>query len=82
MPWLFSQVTVTLVEKFHTLSASTIQLFGSQSVGLTAGQISSAPPNVIYNALSILSNINSWDQGQASAIIQSIISAGFKVNVL
>ncbi|XP_058236849.1 uncharacterized protein LOC131347029 [Hemibagrus wyckioides] len=74
------EVTVTLVEKFPTLSASTIQLLGSQSVGLTAGQISSAPPNVIYSALSILSNINSWDQGQASALIQSIISAGFKIN--
>lgn len=82
MPYLFSQITATLVEKFPILSASTVQLLGSQCVGLTVGQINSTPYSVIHNTLDTLSNINGWDQGQANALIQSIISSGFKVNVL
>ncbi|KAK2817690.1 hypothetical protein Q7C36_021623 [Tachysurus vachellii] len=74
------EITATLVEKFPTLSESTVQLLGSQCVGLTVGQINSAPYSVIQNNLDTLSNINGWDQGQASALIQSIISSGFKIN--
>ncbi|KAK2818378.1 hypothetical protein Q7C36_022311 [Tachysurus vachellii] len=74
------EITATLVEKFPTLSESTVQLLGSQCVGLTVGQINSAPYSVIQNNLDTLSNINGWDQGQASALIQSIISLGFKIN--
>ncbi|KAI5628142.1 hypothetical protein C0J50_3119, partial [Silurus asotus] len=74
------QITATLVEKFSTVSGPTIQLLGSQSVGLTVGQISSAPYSVISNALPVLGNINGWDQGQANALIQSIISAGFDIS--
>ncbi|GAA6096043.1 uncharacterized protein LOC113636972, partial [Tachysurus ichikawai] len=74
------EITATLVEKFPILSASTVQLLGSQCVGLTVGQINSAPYSVIHNTLDTLSNINGWDQGQANALIQSIISSGFKIN--
>lgn len=70
-----------LVAKFPEVSASTIQSLGSQSVGLTVGQISSAPSTVIKSALSTLSSIRGWDQGQVNALIQSIISAGFNVSV-
>ncbi|KAI5089688.1 hypothetical protein C0J45_19823 [Silurus meridionalis] len=74
------EITATLVEKFSTVSGPTIQLLGSQSVGLTVGQISSAPYSAISNALPVLGNINGWDQGQANALIQSIISAGFDIS--
>ncbi|KAF4075579.1 hypothetical protein AMELA_G00235980, partial [Ameiurus melas] len=74
------EVTAVLVAKFPNVSASTIQSLGSQCVGLTVGQISSAPSDVINSALSTLSNINGWDQGQMNALIQSIISAGFNIS--
>ncbi|KAF5887655.1 mesothelin-like protein [Clarias magur] len=74
------QVTATLVAKFPTLSATSIELLGNQSVGLTVGQISSAPSEVINSALSTFSTISGWDQGQANALIQSIISAGFNIS--
>ena len=70
-----------LVAKFPDVSASTIQSLGSQCVGLTVGQISSAPSDVINSSLTILSNINGWDQGQVNSLIQSILSAGFTVSV-
>lgn len=72
---------MVLVAKFPNVSASTIQSLGSQCVGLTAGQISSAPPDVINSSLSVLSQVNGWDQGQVNSLIQSIISAGFTVSV-
>ncbi|XP_053085696.1 mesothelin-like protein isoform X1 [Pangasianodon hypophthalmus] len=75
-----SQVTAVLVAKFPNVSASTIQSLGSQCVGLTVGQISSTPSSVINSALSTLSNISGWDQGQVNALIQSIISAGFNIS--
>ncbi|XP_053332499.1 uncharacterized protein LOC128506193 [Clarias gariepinus] len=74
------QVTATLVAKFSTLSATSIEFLGNQSVGLTVGQISSAPSEVINSALSTFSTISGWDQGQANALIQSIISAGFHIS--
>ncbi|KAK2818377.1 hypothetical protein Q7C36_022310 [Tachysurus vachellii] len=75
------EVTAVLVAKFPDVSASTIQSLGSQCVGLTVGQISSAPSDVINSSLTILSNINGWDQGQVNSLIQSILSAGFTVSV-
>ncbi|XP_053471224.1 uncharacterized protein LOC128601853 [Ictalurus furcatus] len=74
------EITAALVEKFPSVSAPAIQLLGSQSVGLTVGQISSAPYNVINSALPTLSNIRGWDQGQENALIQSIISAGVNIS--
>ncbi|KAM9454121.1 uncharacterized protein Hap1MRO34_020036 [Clarias gariepinus] len=74
------EVTAVLVAKVPNISASTIQSLGSQCVGLTVGQISSAPSNAIISSLSTLSNISGWDQGQVNALIQSIINAGFNVS--
>ncbi|XP_053471223.1 uncharacterized protein LOC128601852 [Ictalurus furcatus] len=74
------EVTAVLVAKFPNVSASTIQSLGSQCVGLTVGQISSAPSDVINSALSTLGNISGWDQGQMNALIRSIISAGFNIS--
>ncbi|KAK2818371.1 hypothetical protein Q7C36_022304 [Tachysurus vachellii] len=74
------EVTAVLVAKFPDVSASTIQSLGSQCVGLTVGQISSAPSDVINSSLTILSNINGWDQGQVNSLIQSILSAGFTIS--
>ncbi|KAF5887658.1 mesothelin-like protein [Clarias magur] len=74
------EVTAVLVAKFPNISASTIQSLGSQCVGLTVGQILSAPANAIISSLSTLSNIGGWDQGQVNALVQSIINAGFNIS--
>ncbi|XP_046701245.1 uncharacterized protein LOC124382935 [Silurus meridionalis] len=74
------EITATIVTKFSTLSATTIELLGRQSVGLTVGQISATSSNVIKSALPMLSSISGWDQGQANALIQSIIGSGFNIS--
>ncbi|XP_036413701.1 uncharacterized protein LOC118798377 [Colossoma macropomum] len=74
------EVTAALVANFPTLSANTIQSLGNQSVGLTEGQISAAPPSVINSTLPVLSVITGWNQGQVNNIIQSITNAGFNIN--
>ncbi|XP_046694240.1 uncharacterized protein LOC124378560 [Silurus meridionalis] len=71
------EVTAVLVAKFPNITTDAIQKLGSQCVGLTVGQINSAPSNVLNTTLSTLSIISGWDQGQLNALIQSIISSGF-----
>ncbi|KAL7845119.1 hypothetical protein AOLI_G00233110, partial [Acnodon oligacanthus] len=74
------EVTAALVANLPTLSTNTIQSLGNQSIGLTEGQISDAKPSVINSTLPVLSVITGWNQGQANSIIQSVITAGFKIN--
>ncbi|XP_036412853.1 LOW QUALITY PROTEIN: uncharacterized protein LOC118797684 [Colossoma macropomum] len=74
------EVSTALVTNFPTLSTSTIELLGNQSIGLTEGQIRDATPNIINSTLPILSIITGWNQGQVNNIIQSITSAGFNIN--
>lgn len=79
--FLSSQVSAALVRNFPTISTSTIQTLGNQSVGLTQGQISTLTPTVINSAMATLSTVTGWNQGQANALIQSITTAGFTVSV-
>uniref|UniRef100_A0AAR2IJG9 Mesothelin a n=1 Tax=Pygocentrus nattereri TaxID=42514 RepID=A0AAR2IJG9_PYGNA len=74
------QVSTALVANLPTLSTSTIQMLGNQSIGLTQGQISSAPPALINSSLSMLSNVPGWNQGQVNLLIQILIRAGFNIN--
>ncbi|KAI4888125.1 hypothetical protein NFI96_029568 [Prochilodus magdalenae] len=74
------EVSTALVANFPTLSASTIQELGNQSIGLTQGQISSAPPTVISGSLSMLSTVTGWNQGQVNVLLQILIRAGFNIN--
>uniref|UniRef100_W5L5S6 Mesothelin a n=1 Tax=Astyanax mexicanus TaxID=7994 RepID=W5L5S6_ASTMX len=74
------EVTAALVANFPTISTTTIQTLGNQSVGLTQGQISSVSPSIINSTLPTLSIVPGWNQGQANALIQSITSAGYKID--
>uniref|UniRef100_A0A671Q958 Uncharacterized LOC107678949 n=1 Tax=Sinocyclocheilus anshuiensis TaxID=1608454 RepID=A0A671Q958_9TELE len=74
------EITSALATNLPSLSSSTIQLLGSQSVGLTEAQISSASADVIKGALSTLSAVNGWNQGQANAVIQTLIESDFPLN--
>ncbi|XP_049325519.1 uncharacterized protein LOC111196156 [Astyanax mexicanus] len=74
------EISTALVRNFPTISTSTIQTLGNQSVGLTQGQISTLTPTVINSTLPTLSTVTGWNQGQANALIKSITSAGFTIN--
>ncbi|XP_016116111.1 uncharacterized protein, partial [Sinocyclocheilus grahami] len=74
------EITSALAANLPSLSSSTIQLLGSQSVGLTEAQISSASADVIKGALSTLSAVDGWNQGQANAVIQTLIQSDFPIN--
>ncbi|KAF4117956.1 hypothetical protein G5714_000007 [Onychostoma macrolepis] len=74
------EITSALTANLPSLSSSTIQLLGSQSVGLTEAQISSASSDVIKGALSTLSAVDGWNQGQANAVIQALIKSDFPIN--
>ncbi|XP_050958908.1 uncharacterized protein LOC127160258 [Labeo rohita] len=74
------EITSALAANLPSLSSDTIQLLGSQSAGLTEAQISSAPSNVIKGALSTLSAVAGWNQGQANAVIQTLIESDFPIN--
>ncbi|XP_076839206.1 uncharacterized protein LOC143484396 [Brachyhypopomus gauderio] len=74
------EVIAALVSNFNpTLTPTSIQLLGNESVGLTQSQLSSASPAVINSSLPVLSTVIGWNQGQANAIVQSVISAGFSI---
>ncbi|XP_043108915.1 uncharacterized protein LOC122354733 [Puntigrus tetrazona] len=75
-----SEITSALAANLPSLSSSTIQLLGSQSVGLTEAQIGSASSDVIKGALSTLSAVDGWNQGQANAVIQTLIESNFPMN--
>ncbi|XP_066510539.1 uncharacterized protein [Hoplias malabaricus] len=74
------EISTALVANFPTLSTSTIQMLGNQSIGLTEGQINAASPSVINSSLPTLSTVTGWNQGQVNNIIHSITSAGFNIN--
>ena len=55
---------------------------GSASAGLTTSQITSVAPSVLVSSLSTLSSVSTWNQEQATTIIQTITAAGFQVETL
>ncbi|XP_051764956.1 uncharacterized protein LOC127520644 [Ctenopharyngodon idella] len=74
------EITAALAANLPSISSSTIHLLGNQSVGLTEGQISSASSDVIKGALSTLSAVDGWNQGQANAVIQTLIESDFPID--
>ncbi|KAG1925718.1 mesothelin isoform 1 preproprotein [Pimephales promelas] len=75
-----AEITAALAANLPSISSSTIQLLGSQSVSLTEGQISSASSDVIQSALPTLSTVDGWNQGQANAVIQTLIESNFPID--
>ncbi|KAM9341441.1 uncharacterized protein ABDE67_015106 [Symphorus nematophorus] len=75
-----SEVSAALASNIQTLSVETFQTLGSASAGLTSSQITSAPPSVLVSSLSTLSSVSTWNQEQATAIIQAITASGFQIN--
>ncbi|KAG7485756.1 hypothetical protein JOB18_017770 [Solea senegalensis] len=59
-----------------SIDATAITALGTESSGLSTGQIHTIKPDDLVDSLSILSTVNGWNEGQARAIIASIMSSG------
>jgi len=72
------QISAALASNFgNELAAESITALGSEgATSLTAGQINNAEPSVLLASLGILSNASDWNQGQAAAIVQALVSSG------
>ncbi|XP_071382780.1 uncharacterized protein mslna [Centroberyx affinis] len=58
------------------IDATSIAALGNESTGISTGQINMAKPGDLHASLGILSTVIGWNQGQAMAIIQSLMSSG------
>ncbi|XP_036798448.1 uncharacterized protein LOC110489381 [Oncorhynchus mykiss] len=76
------QVSAALAANMgDNLNSNTIAALGRESTGLSEGQITMAPASVLWASFSILSTVIGWNQGQAMAIIQSLMLSGaVKIN--
>ena len=55
------------------IDATAISALGSESTGLSNGQINMIKPEDLFAALGTLSSVNGWNGGQAKAIIRSLM---------
>lgn len=76
------QVAAALAGNFKTVSADTITALGSESAGLSTGQITDVPPSEIISSLSTLSAVIGWNRGQSLRIVQLLLKGNFAVIVL
>lgn len=58
------------------IDATAISALGNESTGMSTGQIMMISPQDLLASLSILSSVMGWNEGQAKAIIQSLMSSG------
>ncbi|XP_074485882.1 uncharacterized protein LOC141764496 isoform X2 [Sebastes fasciatus] len=74
---LDSQITAALAGNLGgDIDATAISSLGNGSTGLSTGQIKTIDPLDLYDALTTLSDVTGWDEGQAKAIIQALLSSG------
>ncbi|KAL7405207.1 hypothetical protein ABVT39_025204 [Epinephelus coioides] len=59
-----------------SINAEAISALGNESTGLSTGQIKTIKPQDLLNALTTLSIVMGWNEGQAKAIVQSLMSSG------
>lgn len=71
------KVTAALVGTFgQNIDSTVISALGNQSTGMSLNQINSIEPQDLINSISTLSTVTGWSEGQAKAIIQSLLSSG------
>lgn len=59
-----------------SIDAEAISALGNESTGMSTGQIKTIKPQDLLNALTTLSTVMGWNEGQAKAIVQSLMSSG------
>ncbi|XP_023154081.2 uncharacterized protein LOC111588137 isoform X2 [Amphiprion ocellaris] len=71
------QVAAALAGNFgDKIDASAIATLGNESVGISTGQIARINPQDLFKALGTLRLVMGWNEGQARAIIQALMSSG------
>nr|XP_046269032.1 uncharacterized protein LOC124071969 [Scatophagus argus]XP_046269033.1 uncharacterized protein LOC124071969 [Scatophagus argus] len=75
-----AEVSAALASNIQTITPEMFATLGSASAGLTSSQITSAAPSLLISSLSTLSSVSTWNQEQASIIIQTITASGFQIN--
>ncbi|KAM3623866.1 uncharacterized protein V6R79_016463 [Siganus canaliculatus] len=60
----------------NSIDAAAISALGSESAGMSTGQIMMIKPQDLFAALGTLSRVMGWNKGQAKAIILSLMSSG------
>ncbi|KAM9857099.1 uncharacterized protein ACBR49_000773 isoform 2-T2 [Aulostomus maculatus] len=71
------QVAAALAANFgDSIDATTIITLGNESAGISTGQIKMISPSELYTALDYLASVVGWNEGQARAIVQSLMSSG------
>ncbi|XP_044023508.1 uncharacterized protein LOC122862225 [Siniperca chuatsi] len=75
-----AEVSAALASNIQTITAETFVTLGSASAGLTSSQITSVAPSVLVSSLSTLGSVSTWNQEQATTIIQIMTASGFKIN--
>ena len=58
------------------IDSTAITALGNESTGISTGQIKEIKPQDILASLATLSNVIGWNEGQARAIIQILMSSG------
>ncbi|KAG7511253.1 hypothetical protein JOB18_045050 [Solea senegalensis] len=72
--------SAALASNIQTFTPETFATFGSASAGLNIKQITSINPSVLRVSLSTLNIISTWNQEQATTIIQRLTESGFQIN--
>ncbi|XP_069545691.1 uncharacterized protein [Brachyistius frenatus] len=74
------QVSAALAGNFgENIDATVISTLGNESIGMSTGQIKTIKPEDLLGALSTLSSVIGWNEGQAKAIVQ-VLSGMMKIN--
>lgn len=60
----------------ENIDANAIATLGNQSSSLSTGQVMTMKPEDLMKALGTLGRVNNWNQGQANAIVQMLLSSG------
>uniref|UniRef100_A0A3Q3L8M9 Mesothelin a n=2 Tax=Mastacembelus armatus TaxID=205130 RepID=A0A3Q3L8M9_9TELE len=71
------QISAALAGNFgNSIDQSVIVALGSESTGMSTGQLKSIRPRDLYLTLGILSSVTGWNDGQARAIIEALLASG------
>lgn len=58
------------------IDSTAISALGNESTGISTGQIKTIKPQDLLASLGVLSSVVGWNEGQAKAIIQTLMSSG------
>ncbi|XP_039631192.1 uncharacterized protein LOC120542657 [Polypterus senegalus] len=73
-------ISASLAQNIQNVTSDAIAILGSQCSGLSQSQLQSLTPDAAVQALSTLSQVSNWNQGQANQLISTLIKGNFQVD--